>query len=103
MQRSIVVLPEPLGPMLQTTSPVWTSRSTPRSTCSLPKYFCTWAIRTIGAAAVPGVSPVLLIAQCPSEPGSTRDPDAHPTRCVRTRSRNCEANDEVDEDRGEVE
>ena len=44
MQRSSVVLPDPLGPMTHTTSPVLTSRSTPRNTWSVPKYFSTCEI-----------------------------------------------------------
>ena len=38
--RKNVLLPPPEGPMTTTTSPSWTSRSTPRITCSGPKYLC---------------------------------------------------------------
>ena len=48
MQRSIVDLPEPDGPRMTTTSPFWTSRSTPLSTSSEPKDLCSPWMRTIG-------------------------------------------------------
>jgi len=36
MQRSSVLLPEPLGPQTTTTSPSWTSSDTPRSAWKSP-------------------------------------------------------------------
>ena len=41
MQRSSVDLPEPDGPMMQTTSPFITSNETPLSTSSAPNDLCT--------------------------------------------------------------
>ena len=49
MQRRKVVLPEPDGPMMQTTSPGITSSVTSASACSLPKRFPTFTAETIGA------------------------------------------------------
>src|SRR3989304_9939828 len=40
MHLSRVLLPEPLGPMITTTSPRWTSRFTPRTASTEPKYLC---------------------------------------------------------------
>src|SRR3990172_2005720 len=53
MQRRKVVLPEPLGPMMTTTSPRATSMSTPRSTSSRPKRLWTSTARTIDSAIAP--------------------------------------------------
>ena len=50
MQRSSVVLPEPEGPTMATTSPRATSIETPHSTSSAPKLLCRSTIRTSGAA-----------------------------------------------------
>src|SRR5690349_3374376 len=47
MQRSSVVLPEPLGPITTTTSPVLTESETPRSTSSAPNRLCTLSITSI--------------------------------------------------------
>src|SRR4029450_5062504 len=47
MQRNSVLLPLPLGPITQTTPPRSTDRSTPRSTCSLPKLLWTPSSRSI--------------------------------------------------------
>src|SRR5512139_3884351 len=44
-QRSSVLLPEPLGPMITTTSPLATSRLTSLRTCSFPK--CLWMCLTL--------------------------------------------------------
>src|SRR3954449_12292932 len=52
MHRRSVDLPEPLGPMTQTTSPLATSMSIPRSTSSLPKRFVTPSRRSIAPSAV---------------------------------------------------
>ena len=49
MQRSSVVLPEPDRPMIITASRCRTSRSTPRSTWFVPKYFSSCPTRTIGS------------------------------------------------------
>src|SRR6185312_9692363 len=48
MQRSSVVLPEPLGPITTTTSPVATVSDTPRSTSSVPNRLWILAISSIG-------------------------------------------------------
>src|SRR6476619_4758326 len=48
MQRSNVVFPEPLGPMIDTRSPALTSRLIPFSTARLPKLFCRPTMRTRG-------------------------------------------------------
>ena len=52
MQRRNVVLPEPDGPMMQTTSPRATSSDTLRRQWMRPKYFSTSSALTIGASAV---------------------------------------------------
>ena len=49
MQRSNVVFPEPDRPMIITASRCRTSRSTPRSTWFVPKYFSTRSTFTIGS------------------------------------------------------
>src|SRR5689334_16158862 len=48
MQRSSVLLPEPERPMMATTSPSATSRSTPSSTVAGPKRLVSALISTIG-------------------------------------------------------
>src|SRR6478736_2957550 len=48
MQRSSVVLPDPLGPITTTTSPGCTDSDTPRSTSSVPKRFDTPTTSSIG-------------------------------------------------------
>src|SRR3989304_5928448 len=53
MQRRNVVLPEPLGPMMTTTSPCATSIVTPRSTSSRPKRLWTSTARNMGSAIAP--------------------------------------------------
>src|SRR3989304_514673 len=40
MHRSRVLFPDPLGPMITITSPRWTSRLTPRTASTEPKYLC---------------------------------------------------------------
>ena len=50
-QRSRVDLPEPDGPITNTSSRSATSRSTPRSTCSGPKYLWMPCARTIAPTA----------------------------------------------------
>lgn len=47
MQRSIVLLPQPLGPQITTTWPFRISMEIPRRTCKLPNLLCTSLIRTI--------------------------------------------------------
>ena len=47
-QRSSVLLPEPLGPITQTTEPFGTTRSIPRSTWRSPKRLCTPCSSSIG-------------------------------------------------------
>ena len=49
MQRSAVLLPEPLRPMMTATWPRKTSNETPSSTLSAPKLFCTFFSRMIGS------------------------------------------------------
>ncbi len=48
MQRSKVDLPEPDGPMMQTTPPLGTSIDMPLSTSTSPKDLCTSWMETIG-------------------------------------------------------
>ena len=45
-QRSTVDFPEPERPKITTTSPRWTSRSTPRTTSRWPKLLCSPSMRT---------------------------------------------------------
>src|SRR3989442_12442752 len=52
MQRRKVLLPEPDGPIMHITSLGLTSRSTPRSTSSLPKFLCTASALTIGMLVI---------------------------------------------------
>src|SRR5438270_7664100 len=52
MQRRKVLFPEPDGPIMHITSRGLTSRSMPRSTSSLPKFFCTASALTIGALLI---------------------------------------------------
>src|SRR5579863_6840022 len=56
MQRSSVVLPEPLGPITTTVSPTATDSDTPRSTVCVPKLFTTPDISSIARAALCGGS-----------------------------------------------
>src|SRR5580704_8426764 len=56
MQRSSVVLPEPLGPITTTASPGATESDTPRSTWLAPKLFTTPVIASIGRAAAGAAS-----------------------------------------------
>src|SRR5215469_18379573 len=51
MQRSSVVLPEPLGPITTTTSPGATDNDTSHNTCAAPKDLLTPAISSIGRCA----------------------------------------------------
>src|SRR5215472_9948500 len=51
MQRSSVVLPEPLGPITTTTSPGATDSDTSHSTCAAPKDLLTPEISSIGRCA----------------------------------------------------
>src|SRR6478609_6689206 len=48
MQRSAVLLPDPLRPITASTSPRSTVKSTPSSTFSLPKLLCTFLSETTG-------------------------------------------------------
>src|SRR5262245_18897425 len=52
MQRRNVDLPEPDGPMMQVTSPGWTSSDTPLRTSRRPKDLCTPSALTIGSEAM---------------------------------------------------
>src|SRR5699024_9673957 len=60
MQRSRVVLPEPLGPRIATTSPLLTLKETPLSTCSPPKDFFTFFTSNIAltSAILMGIQPL---------------------------------------------
>src|SRR4030095_10795383 len=49
-QRSSVVLPEPLEPMIETTSPVASARSTPFRTSTSLNFLCRFSICRIGCA-----------------------------------------------------
>src|SRR5438270_11875328 len=51
MQRSSVVLPEPLGPITTTTSPGATDRDTPRNPCTSPKDLLTPQTSSIGCGS----------------------------------------------------
>src|SRR5262245_21345394 len=60
MQRSSVVLPDPLGPRIDTFSPRATSRSTPPRTSSSPKRLWRSTMRSRGRwPAAPGSSAVM--------------------------------------------
>src|SRR5215469_1270708 len=64
MQRSSVVLPEPLGPIITTTCPRFTERSTPFKTVRRPKRFTICSARTISlvpAALLPFACSKLII------------------------------------------
>ena len=52
MHRSRVDLPDPLGPMTQTTWPLRISRSIPRSTSRVPKLLCSPETATSTGAPV---------------------------------------------------
>src|SRR6266700_2133916 len=56
MQRSIVVFPEPLGPIITTTCLRLTERSIPFNTVKLPKRLTTFSARTISLPFVAGSS-----------------------------------------------
>src|SRR5689334_24157593 len=49
MQRTSVLLPEPLGPMIENVELDGTTRSTPRSTSSAPKRLWTLSSRMTGS------------------------------------------------------
>src|SRR5687768_16528955 len=49
-QRKSVVLPEPLEPMIETTSPVASVRSTPLRTSTSLNFLCRFSIWRIGCA-----------------------------------------------------
>ena len=66
-QRRKVDLPEPDGPMMQTTSPRATLRLTPLITSSAPNDLRISIASTIGSAVMPGASPVAL-AGAPFQP-----------------------------------
>ena len=54
MQRSSVLLPEPLAPIMLTTLPRWTSNDTPFSTSRSPKRLCTSTTRIMGRSLMEG-------------------------------------------------
>src|SRR3984893_7571042 len=56
MQRSSVVLPEPLGPITTTTSPGVTASDTSRNTSTAPKRLCRAVISRIGRCRYAGRS-----------------------------------------------
>ena len=60
MQRSSVLLPDPLGPMITSRSPRATSTETSSRTLSVPKNFVTRSTRTIGSGAGPRAAPTGL-------------------------------------------
>src|SRR5688572_26675613 len=72
MQRSSVLLPDPLRPMMQTTSRAATSTETCFKTCRRPKYFSRFDILTIGA--ISAVSPGKA---CLDNPLNVRQNDGH--------------------------
>src|SRR5438105_13281127 len=55
MQRSNVLLPDPLEPTIAMRSPRCTSSVTPRSTCSSPKRLCRSRTRIRVSAIAPGL------------------------------------------------
>src|SRR6266480_680870 len=64
MQRKSVVLPEPLGPIITTTCPRFTERSTPLRTVRWPKLLTIFSARTISlvpAALLPFACSKLII------------------------------------------
>ena len=69
MQRTAVLLPEPLRPMMQTTWPRRTSKLMPFSTSRLPKRLCTSRkATTAGGPAAAGAGAevaVVVIAYAP--------------------------------------
>ena len=56
MQRSSVLLPEPLRPMMATTWPRATSKPTPSSTRSGPNSLTTFSMRTMALIGRHGLS-----------------------------------------------
>src|SRR5262249_1545217 len=79
MQRRKVVLPEPLGPMITTTSPRCTRMVMPRSTSLRWKYLWTSRASTIGMAAfvalpLPLYGAPMLYPRLPSFSSALRRP-----------------------------
>src|SRR5919108_1403212 len=72
MQRSKVLLPDPLRPMIQTTSRGATSTEICFSTCKRPKYFSRLEILTMGA-----ISAVSSGKACLDNPLNIRQNDGH--------------------------
>src|SRR3979409_808663 len=66
MQRSRVVLPEPLGPTITTTSPGATSRSIPCSTSNLPNHLCRSWITMLPSTRGVGSATWLVVVRKPS-------------------------------------
>ncbi len=96
MHRNSVVLPDPLGPIDANDLAGATSRSTPRSTWSLPKYFCTCRIITIGARATPAGSRLPFSRFFRSSASPLRRRRSAAAAKPGTQPRNREADHEVD-------
>src|SRR4029079_3848123 len=80
MQRSSVLLPDPLGPQMTTTSPRAISRSMPFRTCNPPKYLLTPRNVTIGNAAFDVIATsVWARSSRPGEQATEAPPSAAPT------------------------
>ena len=72
-QRRSVDLPEPLGPRIATTSPRWTSRSTPFKTSREPNDLTSPSSRTTGSVVVfcaIGVSTSIYLDACSAAVGT---------------------------------
>ena len=73
MTLNSVVLPQPLGPMMQRSSPAASARSTPRRTCRPPKFLATARTSRSGA----------LTALLAAQPRACRRCSAHACRLSR--------------------
>src|SRR5690242_3204869 len=83
MHRRSVLLPLPLGPRMQTTSPRLTDKLMPRRTSSVPKFLCKSSTTTILPA--------------PASAGASSGIRAHPTLGHAHRVREPPTKEEVDE------
>src|SRR5438045_3620034 len=71
MQRSKVVLPEPLGPTMTTTSPGATWRSIPCSTSNVPNHLCrSWTTTLPSARAAGSATWSVVVCKPPLQPAA---------------------------------